>query len=159
MEDYAALVIAVWGAVLSTCLAIFEVYRFLVEQRTRKPRIIVEMTLGFMRRGEDTRMLIYLSAANAGDKVVTLSFPALLLPDRRYLTTFPRGDESDVAFPHELLPGRSCQTWREIRKLAQSLLDNGYSGTIEIVGEFRDVVGNRYKSKPFTFNIAHWSKS
>ena len=153
--------VAVYGAILSTILAILEVYRFRAEQREREPRIRVEIARGFMRQGDAVGPdLIFLDAANAGDKNVTLSFPALLLPDGKYLMTpIPRGDESNVTFPCELLPGRSCSTWREAGNLARSLRKNGYSGRIEIVGEYRDAVGNSYKSKPFNFDIDYWSKN
>jgi len=100
---------------------------------------------------------ILLGAMNVGSKAVTLSsVPSLLLPSEKQFVIF--NSIIPVNFPYELLPGKSCQVFIEIREFVQTLKELGYSGKIKIVGQFGDAIGNSYKSEPFDFNIDFWAK-
>ncbi len=151
-------IIAIYGAGLSTILAAIEVYRFRIEQSEKKPKIKVTMTTGFLSQGRETSpAMLTLTAANVGRLPVTLtSIPSLIVfKDQKVILTEA---EKDAEFPHELLPGKSCNCWRDIKQLAQSLKRHGYSGTLKIVGEFGDATDNKYRSKPFPFDIEDWAK-
>jgi hypothetical protein len=152
VEDYLTPVLAIYGASLSTSLLLFEVYRFRTEQKEKQPRIDVTYRMGFIAQGRATSpTMIFLIAANAGARPVTLNIPTLLLPDSRKLHLISSG--RDVTFPHELAPGKSCEVYEDVKKLAMSLKEEGFSGTIELVCEFKDALENSYKSRPFYFSI------
>jgi len=156
MGDNGTLV-AWYGAIVSTALGALQVYRFLVEQKEKKIRVKVKLKLGFMKQGPtQSETLLFISAVNVGNRPVTLSFPQIRLPDGKYYMRIPDGSESDATFPHELLPGRMCQAWRAIRKMAEDFKDEGYSGKVKIIGEFRDAADNSYKSEPTDFDIDVW---
>lgn len=101
--------------------------------------------------------LLYVTAANIGHQPLTLTgIPSLVLPDTQKLVL--TGGGSDAQLPHELLPGKSLNYWSNMKQLARELKQHGYSGTLEVVGEFGDAVGNKYKSKPFQFDLEDWAK-
>ena len=155
VEDYYPL-LAIYGAILSTILAILEVGRFYIERQERKPKMEVQITYGLTKTGREvSEPLINLTAANVGDRAISLtSPPSLLLPDGKKMIMISA--ESSVIFPYDLLPGKSCMVWEENSKVARGLNKEGYSGVIEIVGEFTDAIGNKYRSKSFKLNIDQW---
>jgi len=151
-------IIAIYGAALSTILGAIELYRFHVEQQEKKPRVKVTLTTGLISQGNQVSpAILTLTAANVGRIPVTLtSIPSLYVSrDRKVILTEA---ERDVEFPHELLPGKSCNYWRDIKQLARELKRHGYSGRLKIIGEFGDALDNKYKSKPFSFDIEDWTK-
>jgi hypothetical protein len=146
--------IAAYGALLSTILAVLGGVRWFLEKR---PRIQVTSKLGFMTapgQSGTSDYLIYFEAANIGERPVTLSIPYLRLPDGRNLW-MPKVQRL-VPFPHDLLPGKKCMVWEELRGLARGLSEEGFSGEIMVVCMFDDAVGNSYKSKPIRIGIDHW---
>jgi hypothetical protein len=148
---------AAYGAVLSTILALFGAIRWFLERREKQPRIQVTTKLGFSTvpgMPGISDYLMFFEAANVGERPVTLNIPCLLLPDGRYLWLLRA--ERHEAFPHELLPGRSCMLWEELKGLARSLSEQGFSGEIKVVCIFKDAVGNSYKSKRMSFDVDHW---
>jgi hypothetical protein len=148
---------AAYGAVLSTILALFGAIRWFLERSEKRPRIQVTTNLGFSTvpgTPGTSDYLIYFEAANVGERPVTLNKPCLILPDGRYLWLL--GAQGVEAFPHELLPGKNCTVWEELREVAMSLSKEGFSGEIKVVCMFRDAVGNSYKSKPMSFGVDHW---
>lgn len=151
-------IIALYGAGLSTAVGLLELYRFRVQQAEKKAKITVTLLTGFLSQGRETSpAMLTLEAANSGRQPVTLtSIPSLLLPnDQKVVLTEA---ESNVQLTYELLPGKSCTFWRDIKQLARSLKGHGYSGQLNIVGEFKDAVGNSYKSKSFPLDIEDWAK-
>jgi hypothetical protein len=100
--------------------------------------------------------MIFLIAANSGDRPVTVNIPSLLLPDTRRLLLV--GAERHVTFPYELAPGQSCEVYEDVKKLAMSLKKEDFSGSVELVCEYRDALENSYRSKPFQFNIDDFIK-
>jgi len=149
--------IAAYGAVLSTILAAFGAVRWFLERKEKHPRIQVTSKLGFMTapwKSGTSDYLIYFEAANIGERPVTLSIPYLRLPDGRNLW-MPKVQRLE-AFPHDLLPGKKCMVWEELRELARGLSEEGFSGEIKFVCTFDDAVGNSYKSKPISFDVDHW---
>jgi len=143
--------------VLSTILAVFGGIRWFLERREKQARVHVSTKLGFSTTPGmpgTSDYLIFFDAANVGERPVTLNKPCLILPDGRYLWLV--GAQGIEPFPHELLPGKSCTVWEELREVAASLSREGFSGEIKVVCMFRDAVGNSYKSKPMSFGVDHW---
>jgi hypothetical protein len=137
----------------------FQVYRYLTGQNEKKPRIRVTASPGFLSQGAMTSpAMLILKAANPGHVPVTLtSFPSLQLPDDKQLILTEA--QGDFNFPHTLAPGTACQVWREMKQVARELSNSGYTGQVKIVGEFKDAVGNSYRSKPFTFDVDGWTRN
>jgi len=119
-------------------------------------RLEITMRLGFMGQGASTsEILLYLEAANVGDRPVSISsLPSLLLPDEMQLVLIEAGKL--VSFPYVVSPGQRCEVWQAAEGIARSLDEQGYAGEIDIVGRFKDDVGNEYKSKRFRFDIDEW---
>jgi len=99
--------------------------------------------------------LLFLAASNPGHKTVMVNVPGFILPDGREMV-FPAPD-SDVSFPFELSPEHDCRIWIDMKKIARQLHTEGFSGTIKIVGFYRDAVGRKHKSKPYKLNVETWA--
>ncbi len=140
-----ALIIAVYGAVLST-------YTAWAARQEKKRKIKVELSYGF---SVSPPMVgpksLFISALNMGKPTVTLTSMGLVLPDKRYLT--PLYPKSNVSFPYALLEGKNCSVWIELKELAEQLKQEGYSGKVSLIGFYNDAIGGKYKSKPLEFDI------
>ncbi|MEW6226591.1 MAG: hypothetical protein AB1700_00635 [Bacillota bacterium] len=144
-------IVAVYGAVLAT-------YTLVVQLRENRFRVNVKISMGFLVSplGGTSDTMLFLSASNAGQKVVTLSSQGFLLPNKNQLVIpYP---QSNVTFPYELLPGKSCQTWIEAREIARALKLEGIYGEVKLVGFYRDQVDKTYRSKPYKFDVDGWGK-
>jgi len=96
--------------------------------RKEKFKIKVKVTTGFL--GSTSDAMVFLSASNPGQRLVTLSGQGFTLVDKRSLV-FPK---TNVIFPYELLPGKSCQIWIEARRIAETLKSYGFSGKVKLIG-------------------------
>lgn len=97
---------------------------------------------------------LFIEANNPAHKTVVVTVPGLLLPDGREMVfLYP---ESNVRFPHKLEPEHQCVVWTDLRKLGAQLRSEGFHGTIELVGVYKDAVGRKHKSKPHKFDIDIW---
>jgi hypothetical protein len=146
--DIITALVALYGAVLATIT--------FVHQR-RKDRTEVTTTLSIGLEALPSYVSepqLLLQAANTGFRPVTLGSGFLKLPDNRTLV-FPNA-RSDVRFPHELQPGKSCLTMTDVREVANELRSEGFSGIIEIRAAYRDQTDKEYVSKPFKLNLNEW---
>jgi len=144
--DIIVAVVALYGAVLSTIIAIRE-------WKARSPNIKVNLSMGFYTLGASVSdAQVFLEASNPGEKAVSLSSLGLILPDKTKLAFTEY--ESHVRFPYEILPESSCKVWMDARRLAQGLRSMGFSGKPKLVGFYGDEVGRIYESKPFEFDTA-----
>ena len=142
--------VAVYGAIAST-------YSLLIRHMEKATRIRVDIKLGFVSfpSGHTSEPMLFLSAANSGGKRVTLASQGFLLPQKRGRLISANPFRS-VDFPHELAPGKSCEIWLAARGIAEQLRANGFSGSVKLVGFYRDQVGNEYTSKPYKFETDRW---
>lgn len=141
-------VVAVYGAVLSTWNA---VSKHLESSR----RIKVDVGQGFGVYGASLGPAsLVVTARNVGKVSSTLVHGGLLLPDNRQL--YLPQPVGDAQLPLELSAGKSCRLLFECKDLAGAVADKGYSGTIKLVGFYRDAVDKTYKSKSIEFDIGRW---
>lgn len=149
--DIVTALVAVYGAGLAT-------YNLIAHLRGTKARVKVKISQGFVTDplGRPSEPMIILSALNVGQKAVTLCSQGFLLPNGMKWV-FPN-PLSNVRFPYELLPGKSCQIWTEAARLARDLNAQGYSGKVKLVGFYRDQIDTTYKSKPYEFDVENWAK-
>lgn len=144
------LVVAAYAAIVASIVA---AYNAISEWRSRRPNIKVGISMRAFDPcpGSPTDTMVFLVAANPGSTAVTLGWMGFVLPNRSKLTlTDP---ESNVSFPHKLLPEESCQVWIEASRLAKHLKSDGFSDNVKLIGFYKDVVGRTYKSKPFEFDV------
>lgn len=139
------LVIAVWGAGLST-------YKVLSDYRTSKRTLKVEVTNGFISQGNEVSPpILNISAINIGFRDVTLNSVGFLLPDGR--KTIMMEQNTAVRFPYTLTEGNQCTVWKFRSKMAEELKKNGFLGKVELRGYYQSATGDYFKSKPFKFDI------
>jgi hypothetical protein len=140
-----ALLTAFYGAVLST-------YNAVMARLDKRRR--VKVTLGYSipwRPGEDNDPCLQITAANLGDRAVTLGSASIRLPDGRGLIfTSPY---HSVTFPHRLEPGSSCDVLIEVLEVAQLLKKNGLSGKVKLRGVYGSAVAPPYLSKRKVFDV------
>ena len=139
------LLIAVWGAVLST-------YKVLSDHSKNTRKLKVEVAYGFLSQGNTvSAATISITAINTGFRDITLNSMGFVFPDdRKSIMLEPQGN---VAFPHTLTEGNNCLVWKFQRQFASELKKNGYSGKVNVRGYFQDATGKMFTSKPMTFDI------
>ena len=105
--------------------------------------------MGFLDlgRGNTSDAMVFVEAANPGQKPVTLSSVGFILPFQSKV--FLRQPQGTVRIPCELAPESSCQIWIGAREMAALLRSHGLSGKLKVVGFYADQVGRTHKSKPF----------
>ncbi|MGB9845867.1 MAG: hypothetical protein ACPLF9_08930 [Methanothermobacter tenebrarum] len=147
--EYIIAAVAVYGACLST-------YTLCVQIIRNRPKVKVKISQGFLTSsmGRLSASMLFLSASNLGQKTVTLSSFGIRIPYNKQLII--PNPEGDVRFPHELLPGKSCQIWIEVSEIVETLKSEGFSGKINLIGFYRDQTDRTYRSKPFNFDISAW---
>lgn len=139
--QFGTLCIAAWGAILST-------YVYRRQRLDRKPIIQVTKAFGVQAIpgiGISDQMLI-LTASNLGERSVHLQSSVLELPDRRSLVCF--STPGNTRFPHELVPGTSCNSFFPLSEVEKTLRQYGFAN-VPVVGLFRDEVGREFRSDPF----------
>lgn len=140
--DIITALVALYGAILSTVVAVRE-------WRAKRPRIRVKTSMGFLdlARGNVSDAMVFVEAANPGQKPVTLSSVGFILPFKGKV--FLRQPQGSVRIPCELAPESACQVWINARELGQLLRSHGFSGKLKLVGFYGDQVGRTHKSKAF----------
>lgn len=141
MEIITALV-ALYGAILSTVVAVRE-------WRAKTPRVRVKTSMGFLDLGlgNVSDAMVFVEAANPGQRPITLSSVGFILPLERKV--YLRQPQGSMRIPCELAPESACQVWIDARELAQLLRSNGFSGKVKVLGFYGDQVGRTHKSKGF----------
>ncbi|MBE9565306.1 MAG: hypothetical protein IMF16_00965 [Proteobacteria bacterium] len=134
--------LAWWGAVLATVLAVLRAIEFWSERRRR---VIVK--LKFAYAGTDLERVLIMEATNAGVRPVTLKQPFIRLPTRDSVF-FPRPFMEDKPFPCELTEGASCSFMVQLKKIANAIQQQKLSGWIKVVAVFEDTLGKEHTSRP-----------
>lgn len=140
------IVIACYGAILSTCTLISN-------RRDKKRRIKVAFSRGFLTYfvGGLSEEMLFITVTNPGDRTVRIMAPGVLLPDKRNMVIpVPTGD---VTFPHDLPEGRDCKIWEPLKIFRSELQKLGFEGTIDLVPFVDNAVGGRYLGKKWRFSV------
>lgn len=139
--------IALYGAGLAT-------YNIYTASQKNKWKIKVRVANGFLTFGanlSDEKFI--LSASNVGYRAITLTSVGFLLPDKRTIV-FPDGEGTRL--PHHLNEGMGCQHFVSFKDIAEQLGQNGYRGTVNLVGFYRDATDGLHTSEPYSFDFAKW---
>lgn len=161
VSDPLALLIAAYGAVLSTYLLLYKV----------SPKLKVTMSTAILNHPSFEGRL-YVKAVNVRDTAVTVDTPYILLPKKHLSSEILKipliHTDSGVKFPLVLEPGKSCAASIGRKELAQALTDKNsrtvfstkehpqdatYAGKIKIRGMVLSAADKKYKSKKFVFDI------
>lgn len=135
-KDFITLGLAAYGAVLTT-------YVVARQRGDKKPKIEVKASWGAPTYGIGSgEFSAILRASNKGERDVTLAFKGLRLPDGRQMVVLH--PESEVDFPHTLVPGKWCHVFLPAEDLRQELAGNGMSGKVTLKGEFEDQTESIY---------------
>lgn len=139
-------IVAAYGALLAT-------YNLIAQRRENKPWIEVSLSLGvrFDARGRPSEPMLFLKAANRGDRVVTLNSHGVRLPDKT--TLYTPVPISDVSFPLELQKEKSCTVYIPLEELERDLRNSGYKTRVKLRGVYSDMVGRKYRSKPLRLEV------
>jgi hypothetical protein len=162
-SEVITLLIAAYGAVLSTYLLLFRI----------RPKLKVTMSTSIPFYGQHVGPLYFsIKAVNVRNTPVTVTAAYILLPKKHVRSeqsrVFVDGD-GDVSFPYVLESGRSCTVTFGHKRLAQALTDNYsrihfslqenpkddalYAGKIKIRGGFASATDKMYRSKKIGFDI------
>lgn len=140
VQDLNTIIIAIYGAGLSTFLLIWKIFTYYLES---KPRLKVELKYGI---GETplgvTPPLIYINAANIGKKPVTLSSVGFDLGGQMNLIF-----RQNTELPKRLEEGESYIFYREIDVLKSELQSQDPSIQIPRYAWVKDQTGREYRSK------------
>ena len=137
-------IVAIYGAALAT-------YTYFSSKRI-KIKVVLETR--FLTH--NPQPMFALEASNHGKIAVTLDSMGINIPGKNTVSFFPEYPSISISLPHELVPGKSGSIYINIRNLAVTLKNSGYSGTIDITGFYRDQLDRTFKSKKYKFNIDSW---
>ena len=142
------IILAIYGAILTT-------YTIIKSNKEKERQVLVSLSQGWrprLQNGSLGRQLLFITAANPGNRDVTVNIPSLEMPDGKGLVTpIPL---TNVLFPYRLKEGSNCAIWIEMNEVKKSLIEIGYSGKVKLWGKVSDAVGKVYKSKkPLEFDL------
>lgn len=143
-------------AATSVAAVLISLYTLHTQRQEKRPKIEVEISISLLASGLGVSdPVVMLSAKNPGHQAVTLSIPGFFLPHKMQMSIpYP---QSNVSFPYELAPEKSCAVWVDLKKFARQLRAEGFYGEVTLTGFYRDLVGRTYKSKKWKFNSDTWA--
>jgi hypothetical protein len=139
-----------WLAVITAIGILYGIgmstYNFLDNRKTKKRRLKVNISYGWIPMGGDLGdPMVLLEVVNPGDRNVTINTPYIDLPHGKHLITpWPL---SHVTFPYELPEGKNCATWSKESQVREALVKSGHKGKVPLRGAVREVTGKKFKSK------------
>lgn len=136
--------VALYGAGLSTYIA-------LSERKDKMRKVKIDLSRGFIGRGEQTEDALIIKMVNPGIRSVTIRRPTISLPGKKKFLMADIG--TNVKFPYELEEGKSCTAWIFEDIFYKELIKSGYSGKIKIRAVCLDQVDNKYSSKKIEFTL------
>jgi hypothetical protein len=133
LKDAISLGLGIWGAGLSTFLAI----KSLQEERVR---LNVTCGLGMLTGVLDDRFKIVMTISNSGARDVDVNSAGLLLPQngRAYSV------DSSPRLPCRLQAGSQISAWLDAAGLTEALRERGHSGTIKVRPFASDGTGDEH---------------
>jgi len=146
IPDILTLLIAAWGAILATALAV-------IEWRRRKPRVRVILDeVRFQDLDGNTKRTFWIRAMNWGEKSVTLD-DLVISWERGCLGPFYDESGKPVSLPHELQPGNRYEVRFDAASVTESLRKRGKPEVVSLRAVFSDPLGRRYASESHDFSL------
>ena len=151
-----------WPTIVAAMVAVvgilISIYTLWATRKEKKRQVKVELSIGILTYdGPHTSpAMLLISASNPGHRAVILNSTGLILPNKTKVL-FPKS-QSHVTYPYELKEGNNCTTWTDLKEFAKLLREEGFSGKVNLVGFYKDGVGDTHKSKPIELDVDEWSK-
>jgi hypothetical protein len=96
--------------------------------------------------GED---ILLVAALNSGNRAVRLASAGIRLPSRRQIILM----ETAAPLPHDLPEGDNFKAWINLKRLRELLREERRTGSVRLVGIYRNAVDAEYRSKPFKLDV------
>lgn len=137
--DTLTLIIAVYGAILSTFIIIWRLYEWFHQT---KPRLRIKINLGLIAQGKSVSSeQIIVDASNIGEVVITVVETSFVLPGYKLIVR-----HTSPPLPAELREGKKITFWVEIeefkKRIRQHRIPKG-----EIKAYVRDATDHTYQKK------------
>lgn len=143
----ATILIAVYGAFLSTILAIYKI-------SSDRKRLKVNLDLAVKSDSiNKPRNVLSLSCANIGKRPITIQSYGIEMPNKKNI--FFKNECPDE-LPKTLSDGGGCTLCGNLQEITKVLIETGYNGTVQVFGFFKDTSGNKYKGNKFKFNTTEF---
>ena len=143
----ATILIAVYGAFLSTILAIYKI-------SSDRKRLKVNLDLAVISDSiNKPQNVLSLSCANIGKRPITIQSYGIEMPNKN---NFFFINECPDKLPKTLSDGEGCTLCGNLQGITKVLIETGYNGTVEVFGFFKDTSGNKYKGNKFKFNMTEF---
>jgi hypothetical protein len=147
------------GWIVAAGTLAFNVYRHFDKKNSQKVKLRVTFQNGMLtfHGGGLSEAMLFIKAANVGNKAVTISTPNINVKHSDGGSLFTEFG-SYQRLPYVLEPGDSVVAWHEIKPIAKALKHHGLSGKIKLEGYFTSQVGDEYKAKPYNLDVDEWGK-
>jgi hypothetical protein len=143
LKDILTLLIALYGAGLSTCI---------LWRSNRHLSIAIEPVFLAYPDGSVSTQGVSIKVVNVGSRPIGVTVPTIRLPNGKFLSfTDVEGLRN---FPKRLEGGESAPIRTAMKKLADSVKAFGLSGKVKVRPCCYDTTGKRYLGKKFTIDTA-----
>ena len=147
MTDWITIALGVYGVLLTTILVIN-----VLTQNMKKMQVSVNTSL--IGSPSNLREGLSISFMNRGKRQIQIDGCGFRLPNKRVVTVIR--PLVPFNFPVMIPEGRGYSYHANIRTMASTIQDEGFSGNIKIRGFVRDASGKKYFSKKMKFDINRW---
>jgi len=142
--------VAVYGAILSTVNTI-------ANFKTKRERLSVIFKTGTVHHDSPHNyyieyspapgpIMLFIEIANVGNKIVTIK-SIDIESNKKFSHVFNIVDPVGASLPYTLEEGKSCSAGIDIEKLAQTLIQNGYSGRVDLQAHIISATSKVFKAK------------
>ncbi len=137
----------------------FGVYQYADKKKSQKIKLRVKFESGVLtyHSGNLSEPMLFIKAANIGDRSVTLNAPHINVKHSDGGSLFTEYGAYQT-LPYTLESGDSLVVWYEIKPIAKALKRHGLAGKVKLGGYYTSQVGDEFKAKPYTLDVDDWSK-
>jgi hypothetical protein len=148
------LIIAIYGAALSTFLAVLSTAALIMTARKDRKRAKLFTNIGFRFREDETvdAEITEIGVVNIGQRELVVNAPELRVSKKKKVILFIPGDGYDN-FPTRLHDCAKGQIRFDNRDIEKALKDAGFSGKVKLQAYATDQSGGEYWGEPFTFIV------
>jgi hypothetical protein len=129
-------------------------------KRAQEPDLLVTLSFSvFFSPSGSSISCFSLSAANRGQRPVTVEDPFIQLPNGQSAYFIHGFLHQDGPFPRRLEPGEGCSVVLRLEQLVSTVVTEGMPDPVGIKGAYRDKAGNLYTSSELSFSAREWAKT
>ncbi|MBE3138176.1 MAG: hypothetical protein IMZ43_12425 [Thermoplasmata archaeon] len=147
--ELATLLIAIWGAGLSTLLGLNELLAY-------RRQAVVKLKAGMIYQGGDVSWTVHtiqISFFNKGKRPITITSYGLELPNNQHMPVFHIVLGREITLPRSFSDGEGCEFIGDRERITRSIRDEGLTGNIKIRGYVQDISGKIHFSRKMKISI------